>query len=247
MTDNTDDYRLATKTWEDAEVAFEAADYVVLPCGSTEQHSTHLPTSVDTLRAKHLTYELAEAAPGHDLDLLVLPPLPYGYSEHHLPFSGTITLDADTYRDAIVDVGQSVKEHGGKRFLITNFHAGNIEPHKLAIDRLQRDHGLRTHYVNWTDFARDELEAEFGDDWGHAGEHETSVIEHYRPELVRTENKRPQTMKENGDTTQQRYFDDLTVEGGLGDPSKSNPEFVESVIEHTTDRILRKLASDLDR
>lgn len=247
MTETTNTYRLGSVTWEEAESAFETADYVVLPCGSTEQHSKHLPMSVDTLRSEHLTDELAAAAPQHGLELLVLPPLPYGYSEHHLPFSGTITLDASTYQDVVVDIGRSIKEHGGKRFLITNFHAGNIEPHKLAIDRLQRKHDLPTHYVNWTDFARDRLEAEFGDDWGHAGEHETSVIEHYRPKMVRAENKQPQTMKSNGDTRQHCYFDDLTVEGGLGDPTNSDPEFIETVIEETTQKILQKLSGDLER
>ncbi|MFC6723347.1 creatininase family protein [Halobium palmae] len=228
-------------TWEEAESAFETADYVVLPCGSTEQHSLHLPTSVDTLRSSHLSDELAERAPAHGLDLLVLPPLPYGYSEHHLPFAGTITLDADTYQEVVVDIGRSVKEHGADRFLITNFHAGNIEPHKLAIDRLQRDHDLPTRYVNWTDFAREELEERFGDEWGHAGQHETSVIEHYRPELVREEKKQPQTMRAPADSECFRYFDDLTVEGGLGDPTESDPAFVADVIRETTDKILGDL------
>lgn len=246
MTAHTQDYRLGHMTWEDAEAAFESADYVVLPCGSTEQHSRHLPTSVDTLRSKHLTEELAEAAPRHDLDLLVLPPLPYGYSEHHLTFAGTVTLGAETYQAVIVEIGRSVLGHGADRFLITNFHAGNIEPHKLAIDRLQRDHDLPTHYVNWTDFAREALEREFGEEWGHAGEHETSVIEYYRPELVRADAKQPQTTKANGDTKQFQYFDDITVEGGLGDPTNSDPEFIGTVIEETTEKILRKLRADLE-
>ncbi len=234
-------YRLEQMTWEEAEEAFETADYVVLPCGSTEQHSLHLPTSVDTLRSSHLTDELAERAPDHGLELLVLPPLPYGYSEHHLPFSGTITLDAETYCEVIVDIGRSVKKHGGKRFLITNFHAGNIEPHKLAIDRLQREYDLPTRYVNWTDFARDKLEARFGDKWGHAGEHETSVIEHYRPELVRQGKKQPQTLHDVAESEQFRYFDDLTVEGGLGDPTDSDPAFIADIIEETTDKVLSDL------
>ncbi|WP_336025599.1 creatininase family protein [Halobellus salinisoli] len=228
-------------TWEDAEEAFKTADYVVLPCGSTEQHSLHLPTSVDTLRSFHLTNELAERAPAHDLELLLLPPLQYGYSEHHLPFSGTITLDADTYRDVIVDIGRSVKRHGAERFLITNFHAGNIEPHKLAIDQLQRQHELPTRYVNWTDFAREKLEERFGDKWGHAGEHETSIIEHYRPDLVRQEKKRPQTLHDLAESEQFQYFDDLTLEGGLGDPTDSDPEFIADIIAETTDKVLRDL------
>ncbi|TKX46650.1 creatininase family protein, partial [Halorubrum sp. ASP121] len=134
-------------TWQEAETAFDEADFVVLPCGATEQHSTHLPTSVDSIRAENLTAELAAAAPEHDLNLLVLPVLPYGYSEHHINYAGTISLGADTYQEIIIDVGRSVQRHGGTRFLVANFHGGNTEPHKLALDRLQRDHGLDSYYA----------------------------------------------------------------------------------------------------
>ncbi|SFL15590.1 creatinine amidohydrolase [Halogranum rubrum] len=235
---------LAEMTWQEAELAFDEADFVVLPCGATEQHSTHLPTSVDTIRAKHLTAELADAASEYDLDLLVLPVLPYGYSEHHLNYSGTVSVGADTYQEIIIDIGRSVQRHGATRFLVTNFHAGNIEPHKLALDRLQRDHDLDSYYVHWTDFARERLEERFGSEWGHAGEYETSVIEHYRPELVHAERKTPQTKKNRYEVRQYSHFDDLTVEGGLGDPTQSDPVFLAEVIEETTDDILGHLRSE---
>ncbi|MFC7203081.1 creatininase family protein [Haloferax namakaokahaiae] len=233
-------------TWQEAEIAFDEADFVVLPCGATEQHSTHLPTSVDTIRSERLTAELAEAAPDYGLDLLVLPPLPYGYSEHHINYAGTISIGAETYQELIIDVGQSVQQHGADRFLVANFHGGNIEPHKLALDRLQRDHGLDSYYVHWTDFARDQLEDRFGTEWGHAGEYETSVIEHYCPELVHGDRKTPQTMKNRYEVRQYRHFDDLTVEGGLGDPTQSDPSFLSTVIDETTDRILENLRSELE-
>jgi len=237
---------LAEMTWQEAETAFDEADFVVLPCGATEQHSTHLPTSVDSIRAENLTAELAAAAPEHDLNLLVLPVLPYGYSEHHINYAGTVSLGADTYQEIIIDVGRSVQRHGATRFLVANFHGGNIEPHKLALDRLQRDHGLDSYYAHWTDFARDQLEERFGTEWGHAGEYETSVIEHYRPDLVRGDRKTPQTKKNRYEVRQYAHFDDLTVEGGLGDPTQSDPEFLEEVIESTTDRILTHLRSELE-
>lgn len=237
---------LAEMTWQEAETAFEEADFVVLPCGATEQHSTHLPTSVDTLRAERLTEELAAAAPEHDLDLLVLPVLPYGYSEHHLNYAGTISLPADTYQRVVIEIGRSAQRHGADRFLVTNFHAGNIEPHKLAIDRLQRDHDLDSYYVHWTDFAREQLESRFGTEWGHAGEYETSVIEHYHPDLVRGDRKTPQTKKNRYRVRQYCHFDDLTVEGGLGDPTQSDPAFMADVIRDTTDSILGLLRTELD-
>jgi creatinine amidohydrolase len=53
MAETDDD--LWTMTWEDAGEAFERGDAAVLPTGSTEQHSVHLPVSVDSIRAEHLT------------------------------------------------------------------------------------------------------------------------------------------------------------------------------------------------
>ncbi|MFB6253978.1 MAG: creatininase family protein, partial [Halobacteriaceae archaeon] len=197
-------------TWEDAEVAITEADFVVLPTGSIEQHSIHLPVSVDTLRADSLTAELAKQAPNHDLEMVVLPTLPYGHSEHHMPFAGTVSLSADTYQEVIIDIGTSLKEHDANRLLFVNCHGGNRQSLSFAADRLQRDHGLPTHFVHWTNFARDELQEQFGEDWGHAGEHETSVIELFYPELVREEKKEPQNTFDQPETKPYEYFDDLT-------------------------------------
>jgi len=243
MTDSP--YRVDELTWEEAGEALPSADLVVLPCGSTEQHSLHLPLAVDSIRAHELADELARAAPDHDLSVYVLPTLRYGYSEHHMPFPGTVSIAPDTYADLVVDVGASMAEHGVDRFGILNCHGGNREPHKLALDRLSREHGLEGYYLMWTDFARDRLEDRWGDDWGHAGEHETAAIEHYRPDLVRSERKEPRTRRGRFEARQYRYFDDITEQGGLGDPTRSDPEFVAEVIAATTDDILETLRTEI--
>jgi Uncharacterized protein, putative amidase len=179
-------------TWEEAGESFLTADAAVLPTGSVEQHAPHLPVSVDSLRADHLSAELVETAGEAGLRLVRLPVFSYGYSEHHLQFPGTVTLSQDTYRDAVVDVGASLAEHGVDRLILLNCHGGNREPLSLAVDRLGRDHDVTTHLVHWTEFARERLRELFGDEWGHAGEHETSVVELFRPALVREAAKRPQ-------------------------------------------------------
>jgi creatinine amidohydrolase len=236
-------------TWEDAADAIDTADFVVLPTGSIEQHSLHLPVSVDALRADHLTDELVAAAPDHGLDLLKLPTLPFGYSEHHMNYAGTITLSAETYRRVVTEIGASVADHGAERLAVVNCHGGNAEPIALAADRVERDHELPVHVVHWTDYAADALEAEFGvrgDDWGHAGPHETSVIELFRPDLVHEDRKEPQVRRTNYETRVRRYFDDVTEQGGFGEPSDSDAEFMSDVVEATTDRILRALRSDIE-
>ena len=238
------EYALYDMTWEDAGERIPDADYVVLPCGSIEQHSTHLPLSVDSIRAEQLTERLAERAPEHDLSVLTLPTLAYGYSEHHMTFPGTITLMPDTYRNVVVEIGESMAAHGAERFALVNCHGGNRQPLKLAADRLQRDHGLQVHVVHWTNFARDALQEVFGEDWGHAGDHETSAIEVLAPHLVREGKKEPQTVTESGDTRQYEYFSDLTEQGGLGDPTNADPEVMAEIIAETTDSILESLAED---
>lgn len=244
MPETDDD--LMTMTWEDAEAALDDADAALLGTGSVEQHSIHLPVSVDTLRAEHLTEELVDAAADHDLRFVRLPTLPYGESEHHMNFGGTITLSPDTYQDVIVDIAESLSRHGVERLVIVNCHGGNRDPLSLAADRIVREHGVATHFVHWTDFARDRLEEEFGEGWGHAGDHETSVIEHYRPDLVKAEKKEPQTTEEFPETRSYAYFDELTEQGGLGDPTNSDPEVMAEVVEEATANILEALKDDIE-
>lgn len=240
-----EDYDLGSMTWEDAETAIEEADFVVLPCGSVEQHSLHLPVTVDTLRAENLTRELVEAAPDRELSMVRLPTLPYGYSEHHMSYPGTVTLMADTYQKVLEEIGESVAAHGAERLLFVNCHGGNRSPMKLAADRIQRDYGVEVYPVHWTNFASEQLEAEFGEDWGHAGDHETSVIELFHPNLVREDKKEPQTQTADFEARQYEYFGDITEQGGTGDPTNADPEFMEQVVADTTERILDALESDL--
>lgn len=238
-------YDLGGLTSEEASEAYEETDFVMLPTGSIEQHSLHLPVSVDTLRAENLTQVLAETAPEHDLSMVRLPTLPYGYSEHHMTQEGTITLMPETYQKVIQEIGQSLAQHGVQRLLIVNFHGGNSSPLKLAADRLQRDNGLQVYHVNWTSYARSQLEERFGTDWSHAGEHETSVVELFYPELVKQDKKEKQIPKAQYEARKYTWYMDTTEQGGRGDPRRSDPEFMEKVITDTTDQILESLKSDM--
>ncbi|MFB6149614.1 MAG: creatininase family protein [Halobacteriales archaeon] len=240
-------YDLGSLTWEDAETAVPEADFVVLPTGSVEQHSIHLPVTVDTLRAENLSRKLVTAAPEYDLEMLRLPTLPYGYSEHHMPFAGTITLQPDTYREVLEQIATSIHEHGASRLVVLNTHGGNQEPLKLAADSVQRETDLAVFPVHWTDFAREQLEEQWGEDWGHAGDHETSVIEFFHPELVRANEKETQHRRNEYDARQYAYFTELTEQGGLGDPTNADTEFIEVVIEDTTAAILQALKADIDQ
>jgi creatinine amidohydrolase len=161
-------------------------------------------------------------------------------------YPGTVTLGGETYRQVIVDVGASLAEHGVERLVVVNCHGGNLPPLDLAADRLTYDHDLTVHVVHWTDYARDRLEAAFGEGWGHAGDHETSVVEHYRPDLVKPERKEVQDDREGPETRSFSFFDELAEQGGLGDPTNADADVMAEIIDEATDEILSALRADID-
>ena len=65
------------------EKTIKTTDITILPIGSTEQHGPHLPTGTDHI----IGWEIAKRA-AEKLDALILPVLPFGFSEDHIPRAG---------------------------------------------------------------------------------------------------------------------------------------------------------------
>ncbi|MQA76801.1 MAG: creatininase family protein, partial [Solirubrobacterales bacterium] len=99
---------------------------VVLPVGATEQHGPHLPTGTDALLVTAVTGAAAQrAAPRAPRDVVLAPTLPFGASDHHFPFGGTLSLSQETMTAAMVELAGSVGRDGGHRMVIVNGHGGN--------------------------------------------------------------------------------------------------------------------------
>ena len=73
---------------------------VILPVGAIEQHGPHLPVNTDTCDA----YEIAKLVATRERDVVVAPPVWWGYSPYHAGFAGTISLRPDVYLDLLQDV-----------------------------------------------------------------------------------------------------------------------------------------------
>ena len=151
---------------------------VILPMGSVEQHGPHLPTGTDSFAATAIALEVA----GH-LDALVLPLCPLGVTPMHMPYPGTVSLRPGTLLDVVIDIGSSLAAHGGREFVILNWHEGNIPTLALAAERLHREIGLAVVVVQACYVA----EERFGPRAGgltHGGKIETWSVLCCRPELV---------------------------------------------------------------
>lgn len=158
---------------------------VVLPIGATEQHGPHLPTCTDALIVGSLARAAAERAAEHtSVDVVVAPVLPFGSSDHHFPYGGTLSLTPETMTAVITDVARSVGRDGGRRVVVVNGHGGNHGPGIAAAAAVSTRHDVAVAYVDYWSLLP---ASEHGgvNVPGHAGAFETSMMLRLRPELVR--------------------------------------------------------------
>lgn len=154
---------------------------VILPIGATEQHGPHLPTGTDFLTVEAVAVAACETA-GRSVNVVLTPTIPFGSSDHHLRFGGTLSLKTETATQVLADVLHSIAEDGGRRVVLVNGHGGNRGPCSSAAELASVRYGLHTGYVDyWASIPPrpDILHP------GHAGAFETSMMQHLHPELVR--------------------------------------------------------------
>ena len=169
----------ATSTHLDLE--HSGVDTAVLPVGAIEQHGPHLPMSVDWFQGDVVARVVAER-----LDAYLLPGMPFGCSQAHAGFRGSIFLAAETLGAVVKDVATSLLEQGFRRIAVLNFHGGNLIL-KLAVRDLNLGQTLgKVVLVNPAQDAGAEL-SEILDGYGdeqHAGELETSIMMYAAPGQV---------------------------------------------------------------
>lgn len=159
---------------------------VVFPIAAMEQHGPHLGVATDTVCvtavAEAVERELAEK-------VLLLPTLWLGASDHHLRFSGTLSVPAELYAQVLASVLEPLVVDGFRRVLILNGHGGNIDPMHVALRHLQRKHPQsQLAAACYWDLAEPEIAQHVEGKRtivGHACEIETSMIMHLAPHLVR--------------------------------------------------------------
>ena len=109
---------LETKSWPEAEEAIAASGGVaIVPIGSVEQHSLHLPLGTDS----YVAITLAEDA-GEQTGAVVTPPVWFGWSPHHMVRPGTITIRPEVMADLTYDIIKSLAHHGLTKIVLINGH-----------------------------------------------------------------------------------------------------------------------------
>jgi creatinine amidohydrolase len=224
---------------KEAEKAAKKGKVVIIPCGSIEEHGSHLPLCTDSLQAEYVALEVARKA-----DCLVAPPMRYGVCNSTRNFPGTITISFDSLRSIMTDILEDFIRNGFKRLLIITGHAGrsHIIALKLAAKAVIMHHKNeenrpRIMVCSDYDFAFDLRGKDFDDRDSHAGTIETSRVMSIRSDLIKGKGTRnyPNLPRFEIVADPERYF----PTGVMGDPTIASAEKGQKINEYVIEQIVK--------
>ena len=126
---------LAMSTWREIDERLKSSRTVIIPIGSNEQHGP-----MGLLGTDWLCPEIIAHAAHEDGGLLVAPTFNIGMAQHHLGFSGTISLRPSTFMAAISDWVNSLARHGFDRIYFLNGHGGNVGTIEATFSEIYADY-----------------------------------------------------------------------------------------------------------
>jgi creatinine amidohydrolase len=170
----------------EAEKAAKEGKVVIIPCGSIEEHGTHLPLCTDSIQAEHVAICVAQKT-----DSLVAPSLRYGLCNSTRNFPGTITISFDSLRNIMTDILDDFIRNGFKKLLVISGHAGgsHMTAIKIAAKEVVNKHmnekkKTRIMVCSDYDFAFNLKDEDLDDRDSHAGTIETSRVMAIRSDLI---------------------------------------------------------------
>src|SRR5262245_55056780 len=105
---------------------------VILPVGVVEEHGAHLPLGLDSFAAEVYAASAAPHLENTGYEVVVAPTINYGVARAAIDFPGTLSLEPETLRSMVVEIGRSLARHGLKRLVILNSHRDRY--HMKALD-----------------------------------------------------------------------------------------------------------------
>ncbi|WP_266366311.1 creatininase family protein [Tellurirhabdus rosea] len=234
-------YILAETNWK--QIQETRFDLAILPWGATEAHNFHLPYATDVIEADFIAAESARLAWEKGAKIIVLPTIPFGVNTGQTDILLDINLYPSTQLAILGDIIEVLNRQGIHKLLILNSHGGNDFRWML------RELGVRYPDMllatcSW--FAVLDKSKYFDEPKGdHADEMETSLLLHFRPDLVTPLDQTGdgtarqwtiQGMRE-GWAWAERRWSEVTADTGIGNPKKATAEKGKRYFEDVTEKI----------
>jgi creatinine amidohydrolase len=187
--------QLQLQTWSEVEKYLETNTTVIIPIGSTEQHGPNGLIGTDALTA-----EAVSRAAGEKAGIMVAPTISVGMAQHHMAFTGSMTLKPATMLAVIKDYVDSLRLHGFSRIYFINGHGGNIATVNAAFQEIYAEQSLSRggssnrpkvtcKLRNWWEgeSCAKFLKSEFADkDGSHATISEVSMTQFLFPDAIKS-------------------------------------------------------------
>jgi creatinine amidohydrolase len=225
----------------------------ILPTAAVEQHGPHLPVGTDTIINEGCLDLLAERCPG-DLDIRILPVQAIGKSNEHVWQVGTITHTATGLIDAWTGIGLEVARTGIRKLVFVNSHGGNVSILDIVARELRVRAGMLAVKAGWSQFWPRDLYSDVENRHGiHGGDAETSLVMHFRPELVHLDRLQDFPSVAERDEQAYRYMRptgplsyawiarDIHPLGAAGEASRATAEKGRATAEETVERFIELL------
>lgn len=237
-------------------VATEDGSVLIVPVGSIEQHGHHLPVATDTILVDEIA-KLGAKRVANDVPILKTPTVWTGYSPHHLPFGGTLSMEYRTLLSILEDIADTALENGFDAILFLNGHGGNASLISSVTSMVGVEHsnaqvlGL-TYFQLAQEFVNEIRDSDVGG-MAHGGEFETSLMQYLRPDLVgegvaeymdEPYDHGGQDLLDGGVLSVYRSFDEYSGTGAIGDPDLADEEKGKAIYDllgDELDHILRSI------
>lgn len=232
-------YILAETTWKTvASVPYEVA---VLPWAATEAHNYHLPYATDTIECDAVAAASAKIAWDAGAKVIVLPTVPFGVNTGQLDIKLCLNMNPSTQALLLRDLVSALEGQSIRKLVLLNGHGGN--DFRQMIRELQPKTSVFLCTLNW--YTCVDPAAYFDEPGDHAGELETSVMQHVAPALVLPlseagdgRQRRPSvTALREGWVWAPRPWTRISRDTGTGNPARATPEKGARFLEAVASRI----------
>jgi len=247
-------YILAETNWKF--VKNENFKVAVLPWGATEAHNYHLPYATDNFQATYIAEEAAKIVWENNEKVIVLPTIPFGVNTGQMDVSLCINMNPSTQYAILKDIVQVLNNQNIEKLVIVNSHGGNN--FKQIIRELSLEFPkIFICSLNW--WQVENANKYFETPGDHAGELETSVMLHIKPNLTlpleQAGNGNEKKFKivglREGWVSAQRQWGKISNDTGVGNPQKATKEkgakFLKIVTQKVANFLEELSKTDLDK
>jgi len=227
-------------TWMEAEKFLKEYEVVLIALGArTKEHGPHLLLKNDYVMAEYLKKRVIVEVP-----VIVLPTLQYGYYPAFLEYPGSISIQAETFKNIIMDICRSMRGYGIKKFYVLNTGVSTLRPLALAKEELFKT-GIFLDYLNILEVDEKLPSGLMKQEGGtHADEGETSMMLYIAPETVdmskaqKDYDSRPNRRGLTRDPEGEGHY---SPTGIWGDPTLATKEKGKIVVENTVSAVVKQV------